>query len=519
MALSADGATALIGSPDATVGNTGSAGRAYAYTSLPQTPRVLAAPASSIAVTSGTLNAKVNPNGYKVSKCEFEYGTSLAYEHSVPCKSLPGAGESLGRGVGPRLRAERRNDLSLPGRGDQLDRYQRWRRRNLPNAPAWSLPSPGREAQRSCRKAPSTGRSARTGWKEKRRRPTRRSARPRRSHPSARRAKANDPADACYDSDNDVSGLSTQALRLDNANDYVIAGDRISIGSGEPTASPASGPVGPAGDVIGVPLELSASQTWNVSGRGSISEEAGLLLAKDVEGAGSTLEIGLSDEPVVYLAENDIEVGSLSITGADAGEPGVLNGVVGLLGGRLNASDGQPVQPQPHISVWQRCRGQADYGWRRSSMSAIPPTGSKQRARRSTRRVASNSTSSARARPPKRNTPSSSPKASIALAGANLGVVRPGLQRPVHPAQPSSVDTPTRSSRRPVRPGPVLQRASRRSGIANRVRGSLCREVADDADRLPRERCGSDGHRDGGRRGGGRPKQKRRRNSGPKKKL
>src|SRR4029077_18624570 len=95
VALSADGATALIGSPNATVGNTPSAGRASAYTSLPQAPRVVPAPASSITAGSASLNAKVNPNGYEVSKCSFEYGISLAYEHSVPCESLPGAGESL----------------------------------------------------------------------------------------------------------------------------------------------------------------------------------------------------------------------------------------------------------------------------------------------------------------------------------------------------------------------------------------------------------------------------------------
>jgi hypothetical protein len=341
VALSADGATALIGSPDATVGNTGSAGRAYAYTSLPQTPRVLAAPASSIAVTSGTLNAKVNPNGYKVSKCEFEYGISLAYEHSVPCKSLPGAGESLVAVSAPVSGLSEETTYhfrvvatSSIGTSDGAD--ETFRTRPLVPSFTWS----GGSALVS---ESSFDWSLGANWLEGEAPTSDEAVRTLTFPPLGSACEGERPGDACYDSDNDVSGLSTQALRLDNANDYVIAGDRISIGSGGLTASPASGPVGPAGDVIGVPLELSASQTWNVSGRGSISEEAGLLLAKDVEGAGSTLEIGLSDEPVVYLAENDIEVGSLSITGADAGDPGVLNGVVGLLGGRLNASDGQPV--------------------------------------------------------------------------------------------------------------------------------------------------------------------------------
>jgi hypothetical protein len=94
VALSADGATALIGGPNATVGNTGSAGRAYVYSTAPQPPRVVPTPASSIEAASATLNAKANPNGYQVSECAFEYGTSIAYEHSVSCKSLPGAGGS-----------------------------------------------------------------------------------------------------------------------------------------------------------------------------------------------------------------------------------------------------------------------------------------------------------------------------------------------------------------------------------------------------------------------------------------
>ena len=34
-------------------------------------------PASSVTQTTATLNATVNPNGGEVSKCEFEYGTTI----------------------------------------------------------------------------------------------------------------------------------------------------------------------------------------------------------------------------------------------------------------------------------------------------------------------------------------------------------------------------------------------------------------------------------------------------------
>jgi hypothetical protein len=341
VALSADGATALIGSPNALVGNMGGAGRAYAYTSLPQAPRAVPVQASSITAGSAILNAKVNPNGYKISKCNFEYGVSLAYEHSVPCESAPGDGESLVAVSAPisglseetvyHFRVVVTNSVGSSDGADET--FQ-----TLPLVPSftwsggaavvagssfdWSL-----EANWLGGETPTSDEAIRTL-----------------TFPRLSTAcEGERSADACYDSYNDASGLGTEALRLDNADDYVIEGEQISLGSGGLTASPASGPVGPAGDVVAAPLELSSSQTWNVDGRGSISNEAGLLLAGDVEGTDSALEIGLSDEPVLYLSENDIEVGPLSINGADAAGFGVLNGVVGLLDGRLNASDGQPV--------------------------------------------------------------------------------------------------------------------------------------------------------------------------------
>ena len=46
--------------------------------------------ASSVAQTSATLNATVNPDGATVSDCHFEYGTSTSYGSSVPCASSAG---------------------------------------------------------------------------------------------------------------------------------------------------------------------------------------------------------------------------------------------------------------------------------------------------------------------------------------------------------------------------------------------------------------------------------------------
>jgi phospholipase C len=50
--------------------------------------------ASSVRQTSATLNARLNPNGGAVSDCRFEYGTTSAYESSVPCASSPSPGWS-----------------------------------------------------------------------------------------------------------------------------------------------------------------------------------------------------------------------------------------------------------------------------------------------------------------------------------------------------------------------------------------------------------------------------------------
>jgi hypothetical protein len=76
-----------------------------------------------------------------------------------------------------------------------------------------------------------------------------------------------------------MSGLAVESMRLDDGDEYKIEGDEITLGGGGITASPASGSSGPAGDVIGLPIRLGASQTWSIAGRegGSVGEN-GLLV-------------------------------------------------------------------------------------------------------------------------------------------------------------------------------------------------------------------------------------------------
>ena len=63
-----------------------------ALKTLPNSPTVLTKPASSVAFTSATLNATVNPNGGEVSECRFEYDIPPSYGKSAPCTPSPGSG-------------------------------------------------------------------------------------------------------------------------------------------------------------------------------------------------------------------------------------------------------------------------------------------------------------------------------------------------------------------------------------------------------------------------------------------
>ena len=54
--------------------------------------------ASGVVTTSARLNGTVNPEGGAVSKCEFEYGTSPSYGHTIACKQ---SSTEIGEGTSP----------------------------------------------------------------------------------------------------------------------------------------------------------------------------------------------------------------------------------------------------------------------------------------------------------------------------------------------------------------------------------------------------------------------------------
>jgi hypothetical protein len=146
----------------------------------------------------------------------------------------------------------------------------------------------------------------------------------------------------CYKSENNLSGLSVESIKLDNGDEYDLSGDEITLGGDGLIAAPASGSSGPAGDLVELPIHLSAPQTWSIAGRsgGGLGENGVAVMGK-LTGSTSALTLEIGKEAAVYL-ENETEVGPIAIDGANAGNAGVLNGFVSFFGD-LNASDGSLV--------------------------------------------------------------------------------------------------------------------------------------------------------------------------------
>ena len=90
VALSSDGDTALMGGP----ADNSTVGAAWVLVNEERAPAVVTREASSVAQTSATLNATVNPAGLEVSECRLEYGSSISYTNSSRCLPSPGSGTS-----------------------------------------------------------------------------------------------------------------------------------------------------------------------------------------------------------------------------------------------------------------------------------------------------------------------------------------------------------------------------------------------------------------------------------------
>ncbi len=160
---------------------------------------------------------------------------------------------------------------------------------------------------------------------------------------SSARCTSNPPTAACSFSVNNLSGLTAEALRIDDSADYLILGEEITLGDGGLSASPAEEPGEFAFATLFTPIALDAAQTWSVAGLGykDIGEN-GLYLEGGLRGSNHALTVDLSNSGIFSLGA-DSEAGPVAIDGADPGEPGIFNGVVELFGAELNASDDNPV--------------------------------------------------------------------------------------------------------------------------------------------------------------------------------
>ncbi|MEA2391591.1 MAG: hypothetical protein QOK31_1700 [Solirubrobacteraceae bacterium] len=141
------------------------------------------------------------------------------------------------------------------------------------------------------------------------------------------------PTATCYESHNDVAGISANALSIDDGAGYIIDGNAITLGAGGLTATTSSASSSFNGTVLDLPITLGADQTWTVDAG---STGTGGLSVKTVTGA-HTLAINFNSTNGGSLSFNgDSEVGALTLHAADS-----FTGI--NLEGKLNATDGSPV--------------------------------------------------------------------------------------------------------------------------------------------------------------------------------
>jgi hypothetical protein len=154
------------------------------------------------------------------------------------------------------------------------------------------------------------------------------------------------PTDTCGNSDNDVAGLSVNAISIDDGHvwaggGYQISGNGITLGAGGITAAPFGNGTGPGGAFIGLPITLGANQTWSITSGSNGS--SGLGINANVTGSPDTLAVHFGNpvpSPTVLQfgvdSEVDVELGAITVTGSGASG-------VNLENASVNYTDGNPV--------------------------------------------------------------------------------------------------------------------------------------------------------------------------------
>src|SRR5207248_6957722 len=142
----------------------------------------------------------------------------------------------------------------------------------------------------------------------------------------------------CYSSDNDLHGLTADAISVENTQGYSLFGNAFTLGAGGLKAAPGTNhcPCNPS--VLFLPIVLGADQTWSIDG------DFGLTVGGKVTGQPHALHIVVGSNSNAYL--NDVEVGK--ITGTVAGNNRFGFPFLVLDGSRskpreLNGVNGNPV--------------------------------------------------------------------------------------------------------------------------------------------------------------------------------
>jgi hypothetical protein len=157
-------------------------------------------------------------------------------------------------------------------------------------------------------------------------------------------------SETCYQSKNDVSGLSANAISIDAEGAYVITGDGITLGSGGLSAAP-------TGDddslpELYLPITLGADQTWTIGGG---VDEDGVLEVAETDGVGGisgdyALNLDLGTGGYFYL-DAPLDVGNFT---ANSSGP---TDAIDLCGYGLNGADGDGTVTLdgPTLSVSGHC--------------------------------------------------------------------------------------------------------------------------------------------------------------------
>jgi hypothetical protein len=153
-------------------------------------------------------------------------------------------------------------------------------------------------------------------------------------------------------STNDLSGLSVNQLAVDDSQGYALTGNGLTLGSGGLNVSASELPPGIEALLLGLPLTLSASQTWNVSAPNPTPLNIGIpdiFLSGGLSGETSDLSINLNSLTWLWLGANpfvttppklDDELGNVTINGTVAVSGAESQHSIVELPARFNASDG-----------------------------------------------------------------------------------------------------------------------------------------------------------------------------------